>query len=516
MKILVARSAGFCWGVRRAVDSALEASARWGNQGPVQTLGPLIHNPQALAHLDRRGVGIVDSPAEAREGTVIIRAHGIPIQELRGLKEGHRRKTIRLVNGTCPEVARVQARIKRWSARGYFTVLLGTHGHAEALAHESYAVSGWAVVANLQEAEALDLDPVKRLLVVAQTTFLTSDFQVISSHLASRVPDCLVLNTICRDTLHRQEEAEALCHKADSLIVVGGKSSNNTRHLVSLAQAAGKPVQWVESAADLEASALTGSDLVGVLAGASTPTWTVDEVVEALEQAARPSRIRQWRRLSRTLQLPLTLGAGLLTYSLHHLLGWSTGWPGPALPVLVPIALCATLPFLDPQGLDTKGQVQAQFLAAHRHALLGLGALTGSLALLAAALEGPWALTGTLLLGLLAVTYLRAPALRRIPALKDLGQALSPALLAILFPSHPGQFNTGPGLAAFAACFSLALALHGLRHLRAFREDRILGPEILPVAIGSRATKGLAGALLLGAASLVGWILQVQGMTGLK
>src|SRR5208283_3777305 len=127
MKVIVAKTAGFCWGVRRAMDAVLEASAR-GKQGAVQTLGPLIHNPQALELIRRRGVAVADKPAEVRNGTVVVRAHGIPIQELRGLKERQRAGELSLVNATCPEVAKVHSRIKKWSPKGYFTVILGTHG----------------------------------------------------------------------------------------------------------------------------------------------------------------------------------------------------------------------------------------------------------------------------------------------------------------------------------------------------------------------------------------------------
>ena len=150
MKVMVARTAGFCWGVRRAMDAVLEASSR--QEGPVRTLGPLIHNPQALALLKKRGVGVVDAPQDALDGTVVIRAHGIPVQELQGLRKRQQDGEIHLVNATCPEVAKVHARIRKWSPKGYFTVILGSHGHAESVAHQSFAAHGSAIVANLEEA----------------------------------------------------------------------------------------------------------------------------------------------------------------------------------------------------------------------------------------------------------------------------------------------------------------------------------------------------------------------------
>ena len=156
----------------------------------------------------------------------------------------------------------------------------------------------------------------------------------------------------------------------DAVVVVGGRASNNTRHLVEAVQAIGKPVQWVEQASDLDLAPLRGLNVVGLLAGASTPTWTVDEVVEILERAGHPSRLRRAGRISRTLQLPVALGTGLLALLLHGQLEWPTGWSGPALPVLFQLALCAILPYLDPLGIDAQGWLHGQFLAKHRSAFL--------------------------------------------------------------------------------------------------------------------------------------------------
>ena len=251
MKVIVAKTAGFCWGVRRAMDAVLEASARSG-RGSVQTLGPLIHNPQALELINRRGVAVADHPDAVKDGTVVIRAHGIPIQDLRGLKERARRGELSIVNATCPEVAKVHSKIKKWSPKGYYVIILGTHGHAESVAHQSFAEHGSAIVANLEEARALPDAVLEKALVVAQTTFTVKDFQAISDHIRSRSGACIVENTICEDTWMRQEEARELARTVDFVVVVGGRASSNTKHLAELAVRYGKPVQYVETAAELE------------------------------------------------------------------------------------------------------------------------------------------------------------------------------------------------------------------------------------------------------------------------
>ncbi len=250
MKIIVARTAGFCWGVRRAMDAVLEASAR--NPGKVQTLGPLIHNPQALELIGRRGVRVVSAPGDAEGGTVVIRAHGIPIQDLRLLKERQRKGELAIVNATCPEVAKVHGRIKKYSPKGYFTVILGTHGHAESMAHQSYAEHGAAIVASMEEARTLSDEQLRKVLVVAQTTFTLNDFGEITDYLRDRAGDIIVENTICNDTWTRQEEARELARGVDYVIVVGGKNSSNTKHLAELVHQYGKPIQFVEVASELD------------------------------------------------------------------------------------------------------------------------------------------------------------------------------------------------------------------------------------------------------------------------
>jgi len=262
MKVIVAKTAGFCWGVRRAMDAVLEASTR-SHAGPVQTLGPLIHNPQALELIGRRGVSVAAAPEDVKNGSVVIRAHGIPIQSLRGLKERQAKGELAIVNATCPEVAKVHSKIKKWSPKGYFTVILGTHGHAESVAHQSFAESGSAIVANMGEARALQDEQLAKVLIVAQTTFTVKDFEEISGYLRTRSRDCITENTICEDTWTRQEEARNLAMTVDSVIVVGGKASSNTKHLAELATHFGKPVQYVETASELDLAALPAAGTVG-------------------------------------------------------------------------------------------------------------------------------------------------------------------------------------------------------------------------------------------------------------
>jgi 4-hydroxy-3-methylbut-2-enyl diphosphate reductase len=494
------------------MDATLEASARWGGRFPVWTLGPLIHNPQALDHLARRGIRAIQIPSNVGDGVLVIRAHGIPWGELRWLQQRRRTSRQKVVNATCPEVARVQAALRHHGARGGFAIILGQADHPEVAAHRSYATAGHAVVRDLSEAEALPDACLDHALVVAQTTFDVETFHAIANHLQARCSSLKVRNTICRETFQRQEEAGVLAASMDALVVVGGRDSNNTRQLVDVARRSARPVQWVETAEDLDLDALERKGKVGVLAGASTPTWTVDEVVEALETAGHPSALRLARRLAMSLQGLLVLAIAGTSLLVQHSLGWK-GWACPTLPAAFHLSLCALLPYVDAFGLERNGRVHSRFLGHYRRVLLVVGASAGLFAVWAAISQGLLVVSGTLLMAAAAVAYVRYPAsalcnwMHRLPAAKDLGQALEPVLLVILLPWVQGRSAT-PGrlFAAASAVFGLALAAHSLRHLRAFRENRILGREVVAVAIGSRNTRWMAWGLIL--VSLAVWVLE--------
>ncbi len=510
MKVIVAKTAGFCWGVKRAMDAVLEASVR--NDGrTVQTLGPLIHNPQALDLISRRGVAVAEAPEQVQNGTVVIRAHGIPIQDLRGLKERQAKGELKIVNATCPEVAKVHHKIKKWSPKGYFTVILGSHGHAESLAHCSFADSGSVIVSTMAEAEALTDEQLKKVLVVAQTTFTVKDYHAITDYLRTRAGDAVFENTICEDTWMRQDEARELARTVDSVIVVGGKASSNTKHLAELAHHYGKPVQYVETAMEMDLSGFSGRETVGVLAGASTPTWLVDEVVDVLEQLGDgPSRWRSFVRATFGSSSLLAMGAGLMTLGVHHWLGLPTRWRYPLLTATYVLAMYLLSPFLDPLGLGAKGPARARFLERNRKLLLvsALAAMAVMLGLAAnLGLKVLGIVIGAALVGTVYKQRFRLGgreiSLRSIPGSKDLVVAMALATVAVVTPVW--QAGRSWDLRAFAAIFLvgvLAFVRTAIYEIRDMQNDQIVGKETLPIFLGKRATKvvilGLLGTLLAG------------------
>ena len=516
MKIVVAKTAGFCWGVRRAMDAVLEASAR--DKGRIQTLGPLIHNPQALELIGKRGVRVADKPDQVEPGTVVIRAHGIPIQDLRGLKERQKKGELNVVNATCPEVAKVHSKIKKFSPQGYFTVILGTHGHAESVAHRSFADHGSVIVANMEEAKALTDDQLKKVLVVSQTTFTLEDFREITAYLQTRAGDMVIENTICDDTWTRQQEARELAASVDYVIVVGGKNSSNTKHLAELAHHYGKPVQFVETATELDLESLRNQETVGILAGASTPTWLVDEVVDVLEQLGKgPSRFTRFLQAGFGTPFILSLGAACMTFGVHHWLGLPADWTYPAMTGAYVMAMFLLNPFLDPLGLGAKGPARARFLARNRVALVGTGVACLASALILGGLLGLGSFLMVILASLLGLTYKRGLGfgrarlrLQAIPASKDLMVALALAILSVVVPlwHHAWSWDrrAWAGVLLVAALVFARSTIHAIRDMQ---NDQVMGKETLPILIGRRSAK-----IVLMAVLTLAWVVNLALIPG--
>lgn len=275
MKVILAKKAGFCMGVRRAVESTLETVRH--EQKPIATFGPLIHNPQVLGLLKDQGVETLNDIPDQRSGTIIIRAHGIPPQT----KERLLASGAAIKDATCPRVVKVQVIIKKFRDRGFTTVIVGDRNHAEVDGLVGYAGDKVQVVSNEREAENLALSG--PYIIVSQTTQDERLFDKLKEMILQKYVGGEVFNTICDSTHKRQEEVRQLCQEVEALVVVGGKTSANTKRLGEIAESLGCPVFMVESEQDLDSQALTRYGRVGVTAGASTPNWVISRIVEVLE-----------------------------------------------------------------------------------------------------------------------------------------------------------------------------------------------------------------------------------------
>ncbi len=276
MRIKIAEKAGFCMGVRRAVNLVLRAV----NQGlsPIYTYGPLIHNPQTLELLSKLGVQVIKTPEEGQAGGVcVIRAHGIPPQEKKVLEE-----KFKLLDGTCPRVLKVQALADRAVKEGKSVIIIGDKDHAEVKGILGYCQGKGYVVSSLKDLEALPQGT--PFVVLSQTTQDEEVFELLAEEIKSRFKDVEIINTICNATEVRQAGVRKLCETCEAIVVVGGKFSANTKRLAQIAESQGKKVYFVERPEELPLEEIKKVGSLGITAGASTPNWLINSVVDLLKR----------------------------------------------------------------------------------------------------------------------------------------------------------------------------------------------------------------------------------------
>lgn len=272
MEIIVAKKAGFCFGVQRAVDIAFEVADR--SSMPAVTLGPIIHNPQVIERLRAKGISAVELiPRE--KSTIIIRTHGIDWK----LHEEISRSGHSIIDATCPFVKKAQQYAKLLAEEGYQVLILGDANHPEVKGILSYAGESAFVVS-----ESADLPPLaSRVGIVVQTTQSQDALRGLIGRVLERTKELKVYNTICNSTALRLKETEAIAKRADLIFVVGGKNSANTSQLAKLAASLGVRTFHIETAAEIQEEWLSGAAIVGITAGASTPEWLIGEVKQRLE-----------------------------------------------------------------------------------------------------------------------------------------------------------------------------------------------------------------------------------------
>lgn len=273
MKVVVARHAGICYGVERALKMAAEAATTTDR---VATLGPLIHNPQAVAALQERGVGVASSLDEIEQGTVVIRSHGVDPAVI----EQAEQKGLAVVDATCPFVRAAHTCAAELAASGYAVVIVGESDHPEVegiLAH----AGGEAVI--VERAADLPARLPRRIGVVVQTTQQLDTLRDVVDDLLPRTAELRVCNTICSATAKRQTAAAELAEEVDVIVVVGGHNSGNTTRLTEICRARNPRTHHVETAAELDPAWFVGASVVGVTAGASTPDEQIQGVISAIE-----------------------------------------------------------------------------------------------------------------------------------------------------------------------------------------------------------------------------------------
>ena len=276
MKTILAPKAGFCFGVKRALDLAMQ-TAKETNKS-IYTLGPLIHNPQVVEDLSKKGIKVVKDLSDIPEGVIIIRSHGVGPDII----DNARDRDLQVIDATCPFVKKAQELAKELNDQGYQVVVVGDKEHPEVT-----GIIGWTghtgiVVETPEQAEKLQ--PLKKIGIISQTTQPEENFNNIASVLQEKAEEVKAYNTICHATRDRQYAAAELARKVDVMIVIGGKNSANTQKLARLCAQTGTPTHHIETAAEFKREWLTDKKLIGITAGASTPDWIIEEVKRYMEE----------------------------------------------------------------------------------------------------------------------------------------------------------------------------------------------------------------------------------------
>jgi 4-hydroxy-3-methylbut-2-enyl diphosphate reductase len=513
MRILVADTAGFCMGVRRAVELALDNASAYPEG--IRILGPLIHNRQAVEMLEQRGARLLDETDALQPGSrVLIRAHGVPPQ----LQESMAARGCVIIDGTCPKVKTVQKVISRYRSMGYEIVISGDEGHAEVVGLLGYAGESGHLIQSPDDVDALPRWD--KVCLVSQTTFDRNSFEAIAERVKERFADSQVVvkRTICSATDKRQQQAMELAKRSDAMIVVGGTNSANTLRLADIARRYCPVVQHVETETEIMRDGIAGCDTIGVTAGASTPNWMMKRVVDHLEHMsrAREGAIRRFARQTvdtlAYLNVFVAAGAAAMYYVSCYLQELHFHWSGLALAFLYFLSMHLWNSLSSMEMTQHHGISRYRFYNAHKTGLFGLTALA-----IVVMLSISFLMNRTLFYLMLFSTaagsvyhttivpkalrkIVRYGTLRDIPTSRDLFVALAWGILLTFVPQAIEQsLRVAPAAwICFLWIFLLAYLRSLIFDLRDIEGDRIMGRETLVSIIGEKRVRTVMFALTLG------------------
>jgi len=528
-RVKLAKNAGFCMGVRRAMDMTLEAAMR--KEGPIYTYGPLIHNPQVLELLADKGVRALDEEHWEREFrelrgkdsvTVIIRAHGITPEERQRIKDFG----VRILNATCPHVGKVQGIIKRHAQQGYMTLIWGDRDHAEVIGLLGYTGGQGFVVNSIAELESLPRH--EKVCFVAQTTQDQNDFEKFAQAIQEKYPGAKIFNTICESTHRRQQEVLALAQKVDAMIVVGGKESGNTRRLAKISEEAGVPTFHIETEKDLHLEALSSYPIIGITAGASTPTWLIAHVAERLKAVeSGGGEIRFWTKAARFLAISyllLALGAGCLAYTSILIQGLRPEISLILISSFYVFSIHVLNRLMDKASEKYNQPGRMEFYERYGSWMTLAAILSAAATLILAWREGVYPFLLLLAIFGMGLVYnlsifpfpperrIRYRRLRDIPGSKTIFVALAWATVTSILPPLAQENRLLPATAvAFFFTATMVFVRSTVYDFKDIQGDLLVGKETLPIVLGRRNTETLVAVMLvcltgvMTLASLFGW-----------
>lgn len=499
MKVILAKTAGFCMGVRRAMEIVMAETNK--KEGPLFTFGPLIHNQQVLDLLETKGVSATDDLNGLTTGRIVIRAHGIPPgQHLELEKTG-----LRVIDATCPKVTRVQAIIRHHTNKGRLAIIVGDRDHAEVIGLMGYSKTPAHVIQG--ENDVAELPHMDSPFVVAQTTQDEKNFRNVVKALKQRFSDLLVFETICDATQERQQEVRAFKDQVDAVVVVGGYHSGNTQRLAQISEGEHLPTFHVETEKDLNRNSFSGMKIIALTAGASTPHWMIKNVLKKLEGIHNLKEIfltrwaKQAFRFLVLSNLFVALGAFSFAYAASMLAGREPNLAFPLLTFLYLYAMHIFNRFLDKGASAYNDPDRAAFLKTHKGLLNITGITALVLALVLSYIIGVVTFIALTSLSLLGIIYsiplvpeqfrqkYRYVKIKDIPGSRSLSEALAWVAVIVILPmleTVGGKLL--PAIITGLIVFSWSYARAILFSLFQVQGDLMVGTETLPITLGERRT----------------------------
>jgi len=522
MRVKLAETAGFCMGVKRAVDMVLDIAQRKGKE-PVYTYGPLIHNPQTVEILMKRGIipirNINEIKTPDKNATIIIRAHGISPQERKKIKD----KGIRIIDATCPKVTHVQAIIKKHAAKDYTILIVGDGDHPEVNGLLGYAGNRGIVVNRKIDVE--HLPPLDKVCVVAQTTQNKDELNEIVCCVKAKYPETVVFDTICDSTEKRQAEVKQLAAEMDAMFIIGGRNSANTRRLARISELQGKPTFHIETSEELNRIPINIYDRIGVSAGASTPNWIINRVVDGITagQSEKRNKIkwgfRFWIFLVKT-DIYSSIGAGCLSMASMLLQKLPVNILNIIITSFYVYAMHTLNRLINRKSSTIIGSFREESYRRHEKVYITMAVLSMALALTCSFLVGGHAFILLFLVSGLGILYnmriiprkFHFASFKDLPGSKNISMALAWAVVAAVLPRIENGFSVTFGMAvSFIFTFGVVFIRSAMSDILDMQSDRLLGRETIPVLIGKESTQRL----LMGILVFLGLLLVVAHPLGL-
>lgn len=273
MEVVLAKTAGFCFGVKRAVEKVYEQAGKEN----VYTFGPIIHNEEVVRDLEEKGIHVINDVSELKtlpKGTIIIRSHGVA----KNIYDEINKSGFEIIDATCPFVLKIHKIVEEQSKAGASIVVVGNENHPEVEGIVGWSMSKTYIIDSVEKAEEFKADPDEKLCIVSQTTFNYKKFEELVEIISKKGYNVSIRNTICNATEERQTEARAIASKADAMIVIGGRSSSNTRKLYEICKSECDDTYYIQTLRDLDLYKFNSEGCIGITAGASTPNNIIEEV----------------------------------------------------------------------------------------------------------------------------------------------------------------------------------------------------------------------------------------------